>query len=101
VEQLRSTRGVGEGTQHARHILQRRRAAAALGERTGGLALEVDHDPIARAIPQHLAEVVVAVDPRDEAGRANVPELLNEIPHRLESSHERRVGEGWRVGGET
>ena len=34
-----------------------------LGERAQRLALEVEQDPARRATSQHLAEVVVAVDP--------------------------------------
>ena len=51
---------VGERAEHARDVAQRRALAAALGERARGLALEVEHEPVAVG-PQHLAEVVVAV----------------------------------------
>ena len=44
------------------HVAQRRGAGPALGQRAGGLALEVEHHPAGLG-PHHLAQVVVAVHP--------------------------------------
>ena len=51
---------VVEGAEHPRHVAQRGRPGAALRERRGGLALEVEHHPAGLGA-QHLAQVVVAV----------------------------------------
>jgi hypothetical protein len=56
---------VSEGAQHPRHVPQRRLLAPALGERTRGLALEIDDQEVV-AGEQHLPEVIVAVVPRLE-----------------------------------
>ena len=60
--QADGARDVVEGPQHARHIAQREVRARALGHRTQRLALEIEKHPPAPRHPQHLAQVVVAVD---------------------------------------
>ena len=57
----RPVRGVVERADHARHIPQRRPLEAALAQRPGRLALEVDDHEVAAGI-EHLPRVEVAVD---------------------------------------
>ena len=59
--------GVAEGAEHAGDVAEGRLLGAALGERAGGLAFEVEDDVVA-AGAEELAEVVVAVDADALAG---------------------------------
>src|ERR1700733_4878064 len=62
---------VGERAEHARHVAQRRALLPALGQRPGGLALEVDDHPAARG-GERLPQVVVAVGADHAAGDADL-----------------------------
>ena len=53
---FRSRSGVREGPEHPRDVLQRRMLGAALRQWTGGLAFEIEHQPLAFAA-HHLAQV--------------------------------------------
>ncbi len=79
VEQERRVARVGERAGHPGEVAERGALAPPLGQRAGGLALEVDHDPVAVGRPEHLAEVVVAVRPDREPGGADGGELLDEV----------------------
>src|ERR1700678_442479 len=59
--------GVAEGAQHSSDVLERGLLGAAFGERSGGVALEIEQDVVA-AGAENLAEVVVAVDADALAG---------------------------------
>ena len=59
---LRRAARIAEGAQHPGDVAQRRVLAPRVGERPGGLALEVDNQEVV-VRHQHLAEVVVAVVP--------------------------------------
>ena len=59
------------------------------GSERAGLALEVDHDPVAVGRPEDLAEVVVAVRPDREPGRADGGELLDEVAEVLRAVRDR------------
>ena len=59
--------GVAEGAEHSGDVLERRLFGAAFGERTGGLAFEVEDDVVA-AGAEDLAEMIVAVDADALAG---------------------------------
>ena len=71
--------GVGEGAKHPRDIAERRVAVPALGQAARRLAFEVDHDPVFPFGPQHLAEVVVAVDANCETRGPDLREHLAEV----------------------
>ena len=76
-------RGIVEGAQHARHVLQRRMLALALAERTRRLALKVRDDEV---LPcrEHLPQVVIAVG-ADPQRRDRL------LGHRLHRCHHRRL----------
>ena len=74
-----ASRRVGERPGHPGEVPDGRALPAPLGQRARGLALEVDHDPVAVGRPEHLAEVVVAVGPDREPGRADGGELVDEV----------------------
>ena len=92
--------GVGEGAKHPRDVAERRVAVPALGQAARRLAFEVDHDPVLPFGPQHLAEVVVAVDANGETRGADLREHLAEVAQlagatgdRLERRQLRQRGE--------
>src|SRR5581483_9162749 len=73
---------VGEGTQHAGNIPQRRALLATLEQRPGGLALEVDDQPAARRM-QRLAEVEVAMGPNAAAAEHQLGAMADLLAHVL------------------
>ncbi len=79
--------GVGERAEHAGHVAQRRVVPAALGHRSGRLALEVEDHPAVGA-EHDLAEVEVAVVADDDA--EVVGEAIGQAPD--EGVHRHRIG---------
>ena len=74
--------GVAERAQHPRHILHRRLLLAPLGDRPGRLAFEVEQVEVALG-PEHLAEVIVAVDALLRDGEFRGRRGLDPIDHLL------------------
>ena len=67
--------GVVEGAQHAGDVAQRRGALPAFGQRSCRLAFEIEDHPSGVG-PQHLAEVVVAVEADGQAAVADPPDTV-------------------------
>src|SRR5256714_5450245 len=81
-------RRVGEGAEHAGDVAERRALAAALDERSRGLALEVEDHPVV-AVNEGLAEVVVAVGADHTTRRSGVREQAQLLAHLLPAAENR------------
>ena len=86
-------RRVDERPQHPGDVAEREPRTAAIGEGPARFPLEVDHDPVARIGPEDLPEVVVAMGPQHEPGRACARKTPHEIAQVGDHALDRGVDE--------